>query len=90
MSCTCAVSKMPPCGYCERSYECSGCGKIKHPDDHGLLYTPDGMYCDACSEPKGSVNPENFSPKCTHDMVPYQGLFESFRFCTRCDHKEKT
>jgi hypothetical protein len=53
MPCSCHID--PPCGYCERSYECSGCQDVCHPDDRGKnesvnLFNEPIVYCDACVE----------------------------------------
>lgn len=48
MSCSCHIN--PPCGYCEQTYECDNCGRLKHPDDNGLNVVEDKVYCDSCFE----------------------------------------
>jgi hypothetical protein len=50
MSCSCHIN--PPCSYCVETYECRGCGELKHPQQHGQWWhagTSD-YYCDRCSE----------------------------------------
>lgn len=37
MGCYCAAT-MAPCSWCENSYECSGCYKIKNKDDDGINF----------------------------------------------------
>lgn len=59
MSCSCHIN--PPCNWCVESYECGGCGKIRHPQEHGQSFDTEyeSCYCDSCLEDHGIAATKN-------------------------------
>lgn len=51
MSCSCAVSRMPPCGWCESSYECEICKEIKSQHEEAMFVVGEiveTIVCESC------------------------------------------
>lgn len=48
-SCSCSTCGSPPCNFCENSFECERCGKIKHNSKMECTYHPE-IVCIYCAE----------------------------------------